>query len=520
MPPVIPPDAQREIDLSAEIKGLGLYRDILKAALFLYPWGQEGTVLATAKGPNREQARFFDDLSDEIQVRNFDGINPVMPIKMSVSSGHGTGKTELIGMLAGILMVTRPAMRGTVTANTGNQLATKTWPAIRKYHKLLICSHWFDITSELYWRIGRREDWCIQTATCKEENSDAFQGQHARTSSSVYFFDEDSNVPDTIHTAAEGGQVWGEPMEFRWGNPTRRTGGFYDVNFGTKRNYWLRYTLGKTKDTDYPAGLRRWDARYTEFKNERLNQEWIEEYGEDSDFCRVRIYGLPPNASDLAFIPADLVSAAQKRPPSSLPDDPLICGVDLSWGGDDPICIRFRCGMDARSIPPVKIRGAETRDNALIIAKLADILSRTYNGRKVAMMFIDSAGTCGIIVTRLRELGHTNIREINFMGFSPDPKFSFMRSYMWGQVKENLQQLAIDLSPDLEADLQAPGFKLTKNTEILLEKKQDVIKRLGHSTDDADALALTYAAKVASQQKQRMAQQRRIQQSSNVGVWT
>lgn len=475
------------------------YDDMLGAVLFLYPWGKAGTPLELMRGPSREQARFLDDLSDEIKARKFDGAKAVESIEMAVTSGHGAGKSEMIGMLAGALMATRDAMRGTVTANSGDQLRNKTWASIQKYKKLLVNSHWFEITSEKFWRIGRKEDWFWAAVTWKEENADAFQGQHSARSTSVYVFDEDSNIPDSIHVAAEGGTVHGESMIFRFGNCTRREGNFYQRCFGTAREALIRKSLGPSRGTDHPASLRRWDSSKTEIRNDLRVREIIEEHGEDSDYYRVRVAGLPPNAADLQFIPADLIHAAQRRAAPAMLDDPLIAGVDLSWGGADSACIRFRCGYDAKTIPPIKVPGSKTGDEALMVVKLADVLSRDWHGRKVSMMFIDSAGTCGNICRRLRELGHSNIIEINFGGHSPSPKYKLMRSWMWGQVKENLGRLAIDTSPDLEADLQAPGYKLTKHTEILLEDKQAIIKRLGHSTDDGDSLCLTYAMPVVAE---------------------
>jgi hypothetical protein len=333
--------------------------------------------------------------------------------------------------------------------------------------------------------------------TWKEENADAFQGQHSARSSSVYIFDEDSNIPDSIHTAAEGGTVHGESMIFRFGNCTRRSGNFFQRCFGTAREALVRKTLGPSRGTDNPASLRRWDSSKTEIRNDIRVQEIRDEHGEDSDYYRVRVEGLPPNAADLQFIGADLIHGAQKRTVPAPADEPLIAGCDLSWGGDDPATIRFRCGMNARCIPKISVPGAQTKDDAVMVMKLSEVLSTTYivDGvpKKVKMLFIDSAGTCGNICRKLRAMGFENIVEINFGGHAPNTKYKLMRSYMWGQIKENLPYMAIDISPDLEADLQAPGYKLTRQTEILLEEKQAIIKRLGHSTDDGDSLGLTFA---------------------------
>lgn len=496
--------SQAELELAHEIKLY--YADILGAVLFLYPWNKPGTVLDGMVGPSREQARFFDDLSDEIKARGFDGTHPVASIEMAVTSGHGGGKTELIGMLAGALITTRDGLRGTVTANSGDQLSNKTWASIIKYKKLLVCSHWFEITSEKFWRIGRKEDWCFNAVTWKEENADAFQGQHAAKSSSVYIFDEDSNIPDSIHTAAEGGTVHGEPMIFRFGNCTRRSGNFYERCFGGRREGLVRKTLGPSRGTNDPASLRRWDTSKTEIRNDLFVNEATEEYGLDSDYYRVRVQGLPPNAGDLQFIPQDLIELATKRDcPRPIGHEPIVAGCDLSWGGNDPATIRFRCGLDARSYGPVKVLGEHTRDDAVMVVQIANALDRRFplwGNRKIDMMFLDSAGTCGQICRKLRDMGYENIREVNFGGHAPNKKYKLMRSYMWGMTKELLQQgLAIDESKDLIADLGAPGYSITRDSEILLEEKQKIIKRLGHSTDDGDALALTLAMPVKVKQK-------------------
>jgi hypothetical protein len=515
------PPASIDLELADQIAAF--YADPLGFVLFAFPWGEPGP-LERFSGPRPRQERFLIDLGDEIKARKFDGVTPVLPIRMAISSGHGEGKSALIGMLASFLMATRDGLLGTVTANTALQLSTKTWAAIETWHKYAICRHWFEFNTERFYRIGRRNDWFMTPQSCAEGNSEAFAGQHNVKSTSVYFFDEDSNVSDKIHEVAEGGLTDGESMMFRFGNCTRREGSFFQIHFGTQRDFWNRCTLGPSRNSAEPAGTRIWDAHDSPYANRDLLQEWMEEHGFDSDFYRVRVRGLAPKAGDTQFISADLISAAQQRIAQSLPDDPLVAGCDLAWGGNDNACIRFRKGCDARTIPPIKIRGELLRDENVMVMKLSEVLDREWdvgNGRrqKVEMLFIDAAGSCGPIVRRLRELGYKNIIEVNFGAHSPDRKYKFVRSFLYGKLREALPYLAIDKSPDLEADLSALGYRITKDTEILLELKQDVIKRLGHSTDDGDALGLTYYAPVRSKQAKEERERKR-RPSSVVSAWS
>jgi hypothetical protein len=186
-----------------------------------------------------------------------------------------------------------------------------------------------------------------------------------------------------------------------------------------------------------------------------------------------------------------------------LGDEPLVAGCDLAWGGSDFNVIRFRRGMDARTIPPIRIPGSLTRDPAILTTRLAEVLTQAYDGAKVAMLFLDSAGIAGPIAHRLRELGHTNIQEINFGADSPEPhKTRFYRDYMWDKMKQWLLYGAIPSSKadrHLANDVQQPGIRNDNKQRVWLESKEDIKKRGGHSPDDGDALALTFAAPVVKE---------------------
>jgi hypothetical protein len=380
------------------------------------------------------------------------------------------------------IMSTRRNAKGVVTANTSTQLQDKTWAAILYWAKLSITSHWFEMNQNIMYRKGYRESWKVSPQTCAEENSEAFAGQHNLNSTSFYINDEDSNVPDKIHEVQEGGLTDGEPMYFLFGNPTRRSGAFYDAVFGAKRHRWQSWVF---------------DSRNSALSNKRLIGEWIEDYGEDSDFVRVRVRGLPPNASDAQFIDSQRVLDAQRRMVAVLPDEPLVAGCDLAWGGSDFNVIRFRRGRDARSIAPIRIPGKLTADPAVLTNRLADVLGATYEGQRVAMLFLDSAGIAGPIAQRLRDLGHRNVTEVNFGADSPDEKCRYYRDFMWRNMKDWLGTGAIDKDHRLEQDLQMPGLRPDRLQRVWLESKEDIKKRTeGKSPDDGDALALTFAQKV------------------------
>lgn len=457
------------------------YADPLQFVKMAYPWGEPGA-LEGATGPDKWQSGFLAELGQEVRKRQFDGIHAVAPIRMARASGHGIGKSAMAAWLVDWIMSTRPHCQGTITANTYPQLQAKTWAAVRFWTKLCITAHWWTLTDERMWHKDYRESWFCTPQTCREENSEAFAGQHAARSTSFYLVDEASAVPDKIFEVAEGGLTDGEPMIFLFGNPTRNTGKLYRAVFGSEQDRWNKGSI---------------DSRDSGISNKVLIEQWKQDYGEDSDFFRVRVRGLAPSASELQFIDSDRIYAAQKRTAEPLPDDPLIAGVDVSGGGSAWTVCRFRRGVDAKSIPPIRITGEESRDRSVLIAKLAEVLRDQRPDRKVAAMFVDSAFGAAI-VERLHTLGYDQAHEVSFGSPAPDRHQANMRAFMWLSLKDWLPRGMIDpADTKLALDLAGPGYHINRRNQLVLESKQEMQKRGEASPDDGDALALTFAAPVA-----------------------
>ncbi len=470
-------------ELAAELSQY--YDDPLGYVQDCFPWG-EGE-LAHSTGPDTWQTAVLIEIGEQVKARAFDGHTAVAPIREAISSGHDTGKTTMAAWLVNWIKDTREDSIGTVTANTFTQLETKTWAAIKKWARLSVTRDWWEVGATKMYHRGRQETWFVSCQSSNEENSEAFAGQHSAFSSSFYVFDEASAIPDEIWRVAEGGLTDGEPMIFAFGNPTRNTGQFFEACFGNKKHRWKTHVI---------------DSRTSGISNKTTIEEWLQDYGEDSDFFRVRVRGLPPNASEQQLIPRDLVRRAMGRSVVALDDDPLIAGVDVPDGGSAWFIVRFRRGLDGFPAPPYRIPGSKY-DRAAMIAKMAVLLREgvmCLDGKKrpLSMMFVDSAFGSPI-VERLHTLGYDLVQEVNFGGKSPDPHFANMRSFMWAKgVKEWLDRASLGKDDEkMCVDLTGPGFHLNKSNALVLEAKADMMKRGVPSPDDGDALALTFAAPVA-----------------------
>jgi hypothetical protein len=440
--------------------------------LWAFEWGQGD--LADWDGPDEWQREFLVALGEQVRERGFNLRDSVKAIRMAVGSGHGIGKSALVAWLILWVMVTRPHCRISITASTVTQLSTKTQPELAKWHKRFILRDLFEVNTLKISHVDHPETWRGDFLTSRKENSEAFAGQHNAQSTSAYVIDEGSGVPDEIYEVAEGGLTDGEPMIFVFGNRTRPTGYFNDL-FTKKKSWWTRCV----------------DSREAKMTNKEQIQEWLEEWGEDSDFFRVRVRGLAPAASAEQFIRADWVAEARKREAVRGAYDELVIGVDVARFGDDESVIVYRAGNDARSIPAKHFQGLDTQGLAEQVN--ADIVSMRPD-----MVFIDGGGVGGGVVDAVRRFGHPQVVEVNFGAKAREREWFNKRTEMWGILRRELGRgLAIEDSDELADQLLEQQYAIDRTTrKTRLVSKED-LRRLGIGSPDwGDALALTYAQPV------------------------
>lgn len=492
------PAPQNELTIDEQLADdmVSFYADPLGFVMYAYPWDDDPSIqivklapqyrerFKCEYGPDVWACEFLDDLGKKIAANDFDGQTAVDPIQEAVSSGHGVGKSAMSGWLVNFIMSTRPHCQGTVTANTGPQLETKTWAQIAKWTKKCITAHWFNVSTgrgsmKMYHK-QYPESWFCTAQTCREENSEAFAGQHAANSTSFYIIDEASAVPDTIWEVQEGGLTDGEPMRFVFGNPTRNSGRFREC-WGKYRQRW---------------GARKIDSRTVQITNKAKIQQWVDDEGEDSDFVKVRVRGEFPSVGDKQFIGRDIIDGAVERGRHAAPENvdmtaPLVIGIDFARSGSDKSVLRARRGRHCYK--PHKFRERNSMKAAAILVNILDQAERLWGSRPDAI-FGDGGGIGGPIIDRLNALGQ-GVLEIQFGGTATDSrKWANKRIEMWGAMRAWLESGCIDADPDLIEDLGNPEYHHHGRSDALvLESKEDMKARGLSSPDDGDALALTFA---------------------------
>lgn len=450
-----------------------------------FPWGEPDHRLKDfPNGPEPWQKEILDLIKNGL-------IDINKAIQLAVASGHGIGKTALVSWIILWALSTKPDTRGVVTANTETQLKTKTWAELGKWFHMFLAKEFFSLTATAIFAkdSAHERTWRIDMVPWSERNTEAFAGLHNKERRILVVFDEASAIPDIIWETTEGA-LTDANTEIVWcvfGNPTRNTGRFRECFPGQRHSReW------KTKQVD---------SREVSLTNKAQINSWIEAYGEDSDFVRIRVRGVFPRTGEMEFISAEAVQEASTRDAESHPNDALVIGVDVARYGANESVIWFRKGRDARSIPPIRLRGAS-------VVQLSSKVNEVCLRYRIDAVFVDGGGVGGGVVDTLRSL-HVHCFDVQFgskaeaIGFAwgtEGERYANKRAEMWGALRSWLRSGAIPMDADLQAQLVGPTYTYNLKNEILLEKKEEMMKRGLDSPDLADALALTFALPVASHQ--------------------
>ena len=465
--------------------------DPLAYVMGAFPWGS-GELLRY-DGPDTWQCEVLGNIRDGViavdeaiaLAQAAGGESECAPIMEATTSGHGVGKSALVSWIILWAQDTEVDCKGVVTANTENQLKTKTWAEVAKWHRLSITAPLFKITATARFSIDPEHEktWRIDMVPWSERNTEAFAGMHNHGKRILIVFDEASAIPDLIWEVTEGA-LTDKDTQIIWavfGNPTKNTGRFREC---------------------FPGGrfAHRWnsraiDSRTVAISNKAQLQAWVDDYGEDHDFVRVRVRGMFPRTDATSFIDLDDVLEAQAREPIGQSNLPIVGGLDVARMGPDDSVLAIRQGRDAASRP-------WPRASKLNTVQLARWAFEHYMRHNLSALIVDVGGVGGGVYDQLELMG-INVYPCDF-GAKADNDGSLRylnkRAEIYGRLRDWLREGGC-LPPDAEnADgnalsdqLTAATYTYSRDVALQLESKKDIRRRLGISPDDADAIAITFS---------------------------
>jgi hypothetical protein len=225
------------------------------------------------------------------------------------------------------------------------------------------------------------------------------------------------------------------------------------------------------------------------FSNKRQIQAWVDEYGEDSDFVRVRVKGEFPRAGFSNFISAELVFNARRRVVglTAYQAYPKILAVDPARFGDDFSVITLRQGIKVHY--QIALSGFDGVDLGGRIFELV------RQEKTISCIVYDAIGNGADLDSTLRRMqGLPTLIPLQWGQPAKDDKaYSNQRAECWGRMREWLEHGQIPDNDDLAEELTSLDYFYDAKFRIQLQAKRDLKKAGVRSPDRADSLAISLA---------------------------
>ena len=400
--------------------------------------------------------------------------------RVSVASGHGVGKTALAALAIDIMLWLYDDVKVLCTAPSKDQLKDFIWKYCRDHISKMkpVNQAMFNWTTSHIEMIDKPELTSKRFAlakTANKDNPEALQGGHG--GHVLFVIDEATGVSDPIFGPMEGAMTGDDCRVLMISNPTRTNGYFFRSQQPNMKHRWEQFTLSCV---DSPI------------VNPTYWQNLKEDYGEDSNYYRIKVLGLFPKTEDDALIPREWIEDAIGREIAA--NGELIAGADVGSTGDNS-AITIRKGQVI-----IHIESFHIADTMLTAGKFAEIL-KAKHCRKIN---IDAAGIGLGVAHRLRELGF-DVTCINAQESSPyKDTFVRLRDQLWWTAREFFESKICSISDTIDREtidklveeLSSMHWETTSAGKKQMEPKHTRMKdrdagrknKMKHSPNIADSL--------------------------------
>jgi hypothetical protein len=397
--------------------------------------------------------------------------------RAAVWGPHGLGKTALAAWVILWGVLTSDDVKIPTTASAWRQLTKFLWPEVHKWSKHL---RWDKIGRPPFTDAERLDLSLKLSPTCEafavaSNNADLIEGAHAARV--IYVYDEAKAIPDKTWDASEGAFSTGEAFALAISTPGPTSGRFYDICSRRPgyEDWWTRHV---TKEEAIEAG--------------RISAEWVEQrrrqWGEDSPVYQCRVEGNFASEADDTLVRLEWLERARNQ---SFEIDGRIepqAGADIARFGSDDSCLLVRQGQ--------VVLAGEVWHGSDVMESTGRIKARGIRAN------VDEIGVGSGVVDRLRELKFPVLGINVSTAAIDDEHFYQRRDELYFNLRELFRDGNIDLSrlsneiyDRLSGELVAIQFSYMSTGKIKIESKADMKKRMGHSPDVADALALAFIPK-------------------------
>lgn len=396
-------------------------------------------------------------------------------LRISVASGHGTGKTASIAMIMLWYIICFKDAQIPCTAPTQHQLHDVLWKEVKIWMNLMP-RQWAEILDHTagYLRVKKYpETWFARARTARKEAPEALAGVHGEHV--LFLIDEGSGVPEEVFATAEGALTGENVIVIIISNYTRVVGYFHATRTSDK-DAWQQISLNSEESPIVENGY-----------VQRILSKC--EGDVEADEYRIRVRGVAPKADaidDKGYVPLFVV---EKVDISFDPEYEFVgtvrLGVDPSGEGKDETSWVVRDNFKA------KVVATERTSNGKTIAQKT-ITLMDYYGIPDKEVDVDAFGV-GVDAIRELALARKAVNAIN-VGHPPaDPRvYSNLRAEAYWAVYQWLKSGGQLLDGNWRKELPSIRYRRELNGKLSIMGKRDMKKAGFDSPNDLDALMLTF----------------------------
>lgn len=416
--------------------------------------------------------------------------------RVSVRSGHKTGKSKSVAAIAFWFLATRRGARVVLTAPGARQIKSILWREIKLTHRqarVPLGGQLFDDPNTGFKLSDGRE--ILGFSTREPERMAGISGENV-----LFIIDEASGVPEPIFEAIEGNRAGGA-SELLLSNPTRTSGEFYSSH-RSKAKFYKALAISSEETPNVRAGKKLIPGLATKEWVDEKRKEWPKGSNLYSLY-QVRVLGDFPDEASNAVIPLGRVSNAKARwaeietEEGEAPEltGPLSVGLDVARGGRDNSIIQPVIGDVA--LPYVVVDSDDGKVVADRVIDVVRLLKKRHAITGKPRVNVDIIGVGASPFDFLRRSDEVDAFAVNVsipsrvVDQTGAPRFTNLRAEIYFALADWLNTGALPPDDLLEEEMIAPLWLLDPKLRIFITPKDEIKGEIGRSTDRADALALS-----------------------------
>lgn len=417
--------------------------------------------------------------------------------RTTVSSGHGTGKSDMTSIMILCYMIFYPDARVILVANKLQQVKTGIFKYLKQNWKVALSkfpwlAEYFTLTDMQFFENSSKGSWEVVPKGFRLGNEEALAGEHAEHL--LYIIDEASGVSDKAFGIIKGALTQDDNRLLLISQPTRTSGEFYDSHHRlakTPDNPKGTYTAIKLNSEESPLVTLKFIA-----------EKLLDYGGRESPEYLIKVRGEFPSTLSGYLLGRDVCERAMRRHVPLAKGWGWVASCDVGNGRDKSILGIFRVsgyGKHRRVVPHQVFE----MESTVTPSRFADFIFNECTHEKYPniSIVIDGDGIGATTADVLEEKHGVMAQRIRWglpvHNRALKKHYSNQRAYANVQAANAVRQGRMRLDPDAKTADQASKIPASLNEAgqwVIMKKEQMRLKLNLRSPDRWDVYCFTQLA--------------------------